>query len=136
MLHFAGLKAVGESVAQLLHYYDNNVHGSQVLLQAMADAGVFSFVFSSLVTVYGDLAQMPISEDPPVGQPTDPYGRRKRMVELTELAAFGNDSPTHDGTSMRDYIHWVDLAEGCIRALDALETRTGAHVWNLGTGQG
>ena len=62
VLHFAGLKAVGESVAQPLRYYDNNVHGSQVLLQACADAGVFNFVFSSSATVYGEPAQIPISE--------------------------------------------------------------------------
>jgi UDP-glucose 4-epimerase len=190
VLHFAGLKAVGESVAQPLRYYDNNVHGSQVLLQAMADAGVFSFVFSSSATVYGDPAQMPIAEECPVGQPTNPYGRSKLMVEdmlrdlaatdprwriailryfnpvgahesgligedpngipnnllpyiaqvavgkLPELAVFGNDYPTHDGTGVRDYIHVVDLAEGHLRALDSLKTRTGAHVWNLGTGQG
>ena len=190
VLHFAGLKAVGESVAQPLHYYDNNVHGSQVLLQACADAGVFNFVFSSSATVYGEPAQMPISEACPVGQPTNPYGRSKLMVEdmmrdvaasdprwriailryfnpvgayesgqigedpngipnnllpyitqvavgkLPDLAVFGNDYPTPDGTGVRDYIHVVDLAEGHLRALEALQTRTGAHVWNLGTGQG
>ncbi|MBU3723315.1 MAG: UDP-glucose 4-epimerase, partial [Limnohabitans sp.] len=81
VIHFAGLKAVGESVAQPLRYYDNNVHGSQVLLQACADAGVFNFVFSSSATVYGEPAQMPISEARPVGQPTNPYGRSKLMVE-------------------------------------------------------
>lgn len=190
VLHFAGLKAVRESVAQPLRYYDNNVHGSQVLLQACADAGVFDFVFSSSATVYGEPAQMPISEACPVGQPTNPYGRSKLMVEdmlrdvaasdprwriailryfnpvgahesglvgedpngipnnllpyiaqvavgkMTELAVFGNDYPTPDGTGVRDYIHVVDLAEGHLRALEALQTRSGAHVWNLGTGQG
>lgn len=81
VVHFAGLKAVGESVAQPLRYYDNNVHGSQVLLKAMADAGVFNIVFSSSATVYGDPAEMPISEQCPVGRPTNPYGRSKLMVE-------------------------------------------------------
>jgi UDP-glucose 4-epimerase len=81
VVHFAGLKAVGESVAQPLRYYDNNVHGSQVLLKAMADAGVFHIVFSSSATVYGDPAEMPISEQCPVGRPTNPYGRSKLMVE-------------------------------------------------------
>ena len=190
VLHFAGLKAVRESVAQPLRYYDNNVDGSLVLLQAMADAGVFNFVFSSSATVYGEPAQMPISEACPVGQPTNPYGRSKLMVEdmlrdvaasdtrwriavlryfnpvgahesgqigedpngipnnllpyiaqvavgkLSELAVFGHDYPTPDGTGVRDYIHVVDLAEGHLHALEALKTRTGAHVWNLGTGQG
>jgi UDP-glucose 4-epimerase len=81
VLHFAGLKAVGESVAQSLRYYSNNVHGSQVLLQACAQAGVFNLVFSSSATVYGNPAQMPISEACPVGRPTNPYGRSKLMVE-------------------------------------------------------
>jgi UDP-glucose 4-epimerase len=190
VLHFAGLKAVGESVAQPLRYYDNNVHGSQVLMQAMAQAGVFDLVFSSSATVYGEPAQMPISEACPLGQPTNPYGRSKLMVEdmlrdlavsdprwriailryfnpvgahesgqigedphgtpnnllpyiaqvavgkLSELAVFGNDYPTPDGTGVRDYIHVVDLASGHLSALKALQGRRGAHVWNLGTGQG
>ncbi|MDH1444239.1 UDP-glucose 4-epimerase GalE [Pseudomonas sp. GD03721] len=88
VMHFAGLKSVGESVAQPLRYYDNNVCGSQVLFQAMADACVFNIVFSSSATVYGDPAEMPISEQCPVGRPTNPYGRSKLMVEdiLRDLA--------------------------------------------------
>lgn len=190
VLHFAGLKAVGESVVQPLRYYDNNVYGSQVLLKACADAGVFNFVFSSSATVYGQPTQIPISESCPVGHPTNPYGRSKLMVEdmlrdlaisdprwriailryfnpvgahesgfigedpngipnnllpyiaqvavgkLPELAVFGNDYATPDGTGVRDYIHVMDLAEGHLRALEALQTRTGTHLWNLGTGQG
>jgi UDP-glucose 4-epimerase len=81
VLHFAGLKAVGESVEQPLRYYDNNVHGSQVLLEAMAEAGVFHFVFSSSATVYGAPKVMPISESFPVGEITNPYGRSKLMIE-------------------------------------------------------
>jgi UDP-glucose 4-epimerase len=89
VLHFAGLKAVGESVTQPLRYYDNNVHGTLTLLQAMADAGVRRFVFSSSATVYGQPSQMPISEDCPLGQPTNPYGRSKLIIEdmLRDLAA-------------------------------------------------
>ena len=190
VLHFAGLKAVGESVAQPLRYYDNNVGGTVTLCQAMAAAGVFTLVFSSSATVYGDPATVPITEDQPVGRTTNPYGRSKFMVEqvlgdlsvadprwrvallryfnpvgahesgligedpngipnnllpyiaqvavgkLPELAVFGNDYPTPDGTGVRDYIHVVDLAEGHLSALEALQTRTGAQVWNLGTGQG
>lgn len=88
VLHFAGLKAVGESVARPLAYYDNNVYGSLVLLQAMAAAGVFRFVFSSSATVYGEPEQMPISESCPLGVPTNPYGRSKLMIEqmLADLA--------------------------------------------------
>lgn len=81
VVHFAGLKAVSESVQQPLRYYDNNVYGSQVLLQAMAEAGVFRFVFSSSATVYGEPVEMPISETCSVGRPTNPYGRSKLMVE-------------------------------------------------------
>lgn len=81
VIHFAGLKAVGESVEQPLKYYDNNVHGSQVLVEAMRDAGVFTLVFSSSATIYGEPAEMPISEQCPVGRPTNPYGRSKLMVE-------------------------------------------------------
>lgn len=190
VLHFAGLKSVGESVTQPLRYYDNNMHGSRVLLQACADAGVFDVVFSSSATVYGEPAQIPISEACPVGKPTNPYGRSKLMAEdmlrdlatsdprwrvailryfnpvgahesaqigedpkgtpnnllpyisqvaagkLPELVIFGNNYPTPDGTGVRDYIHVVDLAKGHLSALEALKTRTGVHVWNLGTGRG
>jgi UDP-glucose 4-epimerase len=80
VLHFAGLKAVGESVAQPLEYYDNNVTGSLVLLAAMQRAGVHKLVFSSSATVYGDPVSVPIREDFALG-PTNPYGRTKRMVE-------------------------------------------------------
>jgi UDP-glucose 4-epimerase len=80
VMHFAGLKAVGESVDQPLAYYDNNVHGTLVLLDAMDRAGVNTFVFSSSATVYGDPASVPIREDFPTGA-TNPYGRSKLMVE-------------------------------------------------------
>ena len=190
VLHFAGLKAVGESVREPLRYYDNNVAGTLALCRAMQDAGVFTLVFSSSATVYGDPAHMPISEATPTGQPTNPYGRTKLIAEeltadlaaadarwrvavlryfnpvgahssgligedpqgipnnllpyitqvavgqLSELAVFGNDYPTPDGTGVRDYIHVVDLAEGHLAALAALQTRSGWNVWNLGTGQG
>ncbi|WP_350648872.1 UDP-glucose 4-epimerase GalE [Pseudomonas sp. HY13-MNA-CIBAN-0226] len=81
VLHFAGLKAVGQSVRMPLNYYDNNVVGSISLFNAMARAGVFNLVFSSSATVYGEPTQMPISEDFPTGIPTNPYGRSKLMVE-------------------------------------------------------
>ncbi|MBY5921242.1 UDP-glucose 4-epimerase GalE [Ferrimonas balearica] len=87
-IHFAGLKAVGESVAQPLRYYDNNVNGTLVLCEAMARAGVFNLVFSSSATVYGDPASLPISEEMPIGGTTNPYGTSKYMVErvLVDLA--------------------------------------------------
>ncbi len=81
VMHFAGLKAVGESVQAPLTYYDNNVYGSINLCQAMAAAGVFCLVFSSSATVYGEPLLMPLAESCPVGAPTNPYGRSKLMVE-------------------------------------------------------
>ena len=190
VIHFAGLKAVGESVEQPAKYYDNNVSGSLILAQAMQAAGVFKLVFSSSATVYGDPAEIPITENCPLGQPTNPYGWSKLMVErmlidfaasdsrwsiallryfnpvgahksgligedpngipnnllpyiaqvaigrLPQLSVFGDDYPTADGTGVRDYIHVVDLAKGHLAALDALQNRSGAHIWNLGTGTG
>ncbi|MFC3608017.1 UDP-glucose 4-epimerase GalE [Stutzerimonas tarimensis] len=89
VLHFAGLKAVGESVREPLRYYETNVSGSIALCQAMAEAGIFKLVFSSSATVYGDAQQMPITEEAPTGQPTNPYGQSKLMAEnvLHGLAA-------------------------------------------------
>lgn len=190
VLHFAGLKSVSESIAHPLHYYENNVQGSLILLQQMAKASIFKFVFSSSATVYGEGAQMPVSESCPVVKPSNPYGRTKLIVEkiiydlaaadsrwcsailryfnpvgahesaligedpsgipsnllpyiaqvavgkLSELQIFGGDYPTLDGTGVRDYIHVMDLANGHLHALNAIKNRTGAHVWNLGTGQG
>jgi UDP-glucose 4-epimerase len=80
VVHFAGLKAVGESVAQPLRYYDNNVTGTLVLLAAMQRHGVRRMVFSSSATVYGAAATMPLTEAAPLGPP-NPYGRSKLMVE-------------------------------------------------------
>jgi len=80
VMHFAGLKAVGESVAKPLEYYDNNVHGTLQLLAAMRRARVNTFVFSSSATVYGDPAELPIREDFPRSA-TNPYGRSKLIVE-------------------------------------------------------
>lgn len=190
VLHFAGLKAVEESIMQPLSYYDNNVNGTQVLLQAMENAGIYKFVFSSSATVYGNNTEMPVSENSLLGPPTNPYGRSKIIVEdilrdltvanprwsiailryfnpvgahesgligedpngipnnllpyiaqvavgkLPELTIFGDDYPTPDGTGVRDYIHVADLAEGHLFALEAMQKRTGTHVWNLGTGHG
>lgn len=92
VIHFAGLKAVGESVRQPLAYYDNNVHGSRVLLSALQEAGVRSFVFSSSATVYGDARTLPIDEEAPT-HITNPYGRTKLIVEdmLRDLATAEPD---------------------------------------------
>lgn len=80
VIHFAGLKSVGESVAQPLQYYINNVTGSLALLSAMQETGVSSLVFSSSATVYGNPESFPIHEDFPLSA-TNPYGRSKLMVE-------------------------------------------------------
>jgi UDP-glucose 4-epimerase len=80
VVHFAGLKAVGESVEKPLMYFDNNVNGSVALLQALKKAGVRRFVFSSSATVYGDPESVPISETARLSV-TNPYGRTKLMVE-------------------------------------------------------
>ena len=80
VVHFAGLKAVGESVEKPLLYYDNNIAGSVVLFEEMAAASVKSVVFSSSATVYGDPATVPISEDFPLSA-TNPYGRSKLFIE-------------------------------------------------------
>ncbi|SEK38627.1 UDP-glucose 4-epimerase GalE [Halomonas daqiaonensis] len=87
VIHFAGLKAVGESAEQPLAYYDTNVHGSLVLCQAMAAAEVYKLVFSSWATVYGPDAPVPHVESMPRGRTSNPYGSSKAMVEqaLTDL---------------------------------------------------
>ncbi len=80
VIHFAGLKAVGESVAMPFTYYDNNVAGSVALFECMAEAGVKTLVFSSSATVYGEPASVPIREDFPLSA-GNPYGRTKLMIE-------------------------------------------------------
>ncbi|WP_417248562.1 UDP-glucose 4-epimerase GalE [Celeribacter sp.] len=81
VLHFAGLKAVGESVQKPLDYYDVNVGGSVTLAKAMAQAGVYRVVFSSTASVYGDQEKMPLTEENVPGEAASPYARTKRMVE-------------------------------------------------------
>lgn len=80
VVHFAGLKAVGESVSIPLRYYHNNLTGTLVLLETMKNHGVHNIVFSSSATVYGDPRSMPITEDFPLSA-TNPYGRSKLMIE-------------------------------------------------------
>lgn len=190
VIHFAGLKSVHESIASPLRYFENNVSGTLVLLQAMQEANIFNFVFSSSATVYGAQNTMPIREDCTLSTPLNTYGRTKLMVEqvLHDLAAsdnrwhvailryfnpvgahksgligenpvgvpnnlvpylcqvahaempflkvFGNDYDTIDGTGVRDYVHVLDLAEGHICALRAIQVQQGISIWNLGTGVG
>ncbi|WP_272681557.1 UDP-glucose 4-epimerase GalE [Providencia sp. PROV129] len=190
VIHFAGLKAVGESVQKPIEYYDVNVNGTLVLVESMKKAGVKSLIFSSSATVYGEPEHIPLTEEASVGNTNSPYGTSKYMVEriltdlniadnewsisllryfnpvgahnsglmgedpngipnnLTpfigqvavgrrkELAIFGGDYPTKDGTGVRDYIHVMDLANGHIAALNKVSQQAGLHIYNLGTGTG
>lgn len=188
VVHFAGYKAVGESVSKPLEYYENNIGSTLTLLKSMKKAGVKKLIFSSSATVYGKPEKCPITEDSPTGNCSNPYGFTKYMIEVIlkdycvsdpdmqvvllryfnpvgahesgrigempngipnnlmpfitqvavgkrkELAVFGNDYPTHDGTGVRDFIHVVDLARGHVAALGY--DKKGAEVFNLGTGTG
>lgn len=91
VIHFAGLKAVGESVQVPLRYYHNNITGTLVLCEVMAEYGVRRMVFSSSATVYGIPERMPISEDFPLGA-TNPYGRTKLMIEEILRDLYISDS--------------------------------------------
>lgn len=91
VVHFAGLKAVGESVQLPLQYYDNNLVGTLRLLEAMKQCQVTTLVFSSSATVYGDPQRLPLTEDHPLAA-TNPYGRTKLLVEDMLRDAFAADS--------------------------------------------
>ena len=188
VINFAALKAVGESVAQPLRYYENNLNATLSLLTVMQAHDCKKIVFSSSATVYGDPERLPLTEDCSL-HTTNPYGATKLMIEdilrdichadknwtavilryfnpvgahpsgligenpqgipnnltpyiaqvltgkLPFLQVFGNDYPTPDGTGVRDYIHVCDLADGHLQAIAKIKT-PGAHVYNLGTGQG
>ena len=152
VIHFAGLKAVGESCRKPLEYFDNNITGTLVLLDAMRKNGCKKIVFSSSATVYGMNNVSPLTEDMTVGGVTNPYGRTKFMIEcilqdlyasdnswsgkLDHLNVFGNDYDTPDGTGVRDYIHVVDLALGHVKAVEKVESGDGLFIYNLGTGKG
>lgn len=189
VIHFAGLKAVGESVQLPLKYYHQNLMSTTTLCEIMEEFGVFRLLFSSSATVYGVPERVPISEEAANGA-VNPYGRTKQMIEqilwdlsesnakwkitilryfnpvgahesgrigedpsgvpnnllpfiaqvavgkLKEVAVFGDDYDTPDGTGVRDYIHVVDLAQGHLKALVKLGESVGLNVYNLGTGRG
>lgn len=190
-IHFAGLKAVGESVAKPLEYYENNINGTFVLLDALRKHNCKNIIFSSSATVYGNPdGIVQYTENLPKQRCTSPYGQTKSMLEeilidvqkadndwnvvilryfnpigahpsgligedpngipnnlmpyITQVAVgkrpflgvFGNDYNTPDGTGVRDYIHVVDLANGHVCALKAIEIKCGVAIYNLGTGKG
>ncbi|AXY43978.1 UDP-glucose 4-epimerase GalE [Halomonas sp. JS92-SW72] len=113
VLHFAGLKAVGESIEQPIRYYDNNVGGAVTLCLAMESAGVRRLIFSSSATVYGEQDSVPYHEGLPTGVPTNPYGRSKLMVEemLRDLAT----ADTRWSIALLRYFNPVGAhASGCI----------------------
>ena len=191
VIHFAGLKAVGESCRIPLRYYHNNLTGTLVLCEVMAAHGCKKIVFSSSATVYGMENPVPFREDMPLPHAaTNPYGTTKLYIEqiltdlwkadpawsvallryfnpigahksgllgedpngipnnllpyiaqvatgkLEDLAIYGDDYETHDGTGVRDYIHVCDLANGHLKALEKLDSIRGAEAYNLGTGKG
>ena len=190
VIHFAGLKSVGESVKYPINYYDNNLTGTLTLIETMMKNGVNSIIFSSSATVYGSPESIPLTEKSRVGGTTNPYGTSKLMVEHVleditlanpsfrttilryfnpvgahpsgdlgedpngiptnimpficqvavgkhkQLAIFGNDYPTRDGTGVRDFIHVVDLAEGHLAAVEHKDEGSNYKVYNLGTGTG
>ncbi len=90
VIHFAGLKAVGESTEQPTRYYDNNVNGTLKLIEAMVEADCKTMVFSSSATVYRNPPELPLTEDAPTG-PINPYGRSKLMVEEILRDQFAAD---------------------------------------------
>lgn len=99
VVHLAGLKAVGESVADPERYFDNNVRGTQVLLAALSGTKIRSFVFSSSAAVYGDASQPPLTEASPTG-PQSPYGENKLAIERL-LAQLARDDRTWRVASLR-----------------------------------
>jgi UDP-glucose 4-epimerase len=192
VIHFAASKAVGESVANPLLYYENNISTLVYLLQELQQKTEAHFIFSSSCTVYGQAETMPITENAPVQSAMSPYGNTKQIGEeiindvanvtninaillryfnpigahpsaeigelpigvpqnlvpfitqtgfglRKELAVYGNDYPTPDGTCIRDYIHVVDLAKAHVVALQRLLNKKNLHkveTFNLGTGTG
>jgi UDP-glucose 4-epimerase len=100
VIHFAGLKAVGESTRKPLEYYQNNVAGTLVLLEEMRRAGVHQFIFSSSATVYGENSPVPYIESYPIGGTTSPYGTSKLMVEQV-LQDFAKAQPEFSIIALR-----------------------------------
>ena len=96
VIHFAGLKAVGESVVKPWEYYDNNITGTLTLVDVMRRHGVKNMIFSSSATVYGDPAEIPITENCPKGKCTNPYGETKSMLEDILTALHTADVKTND----------------------------------------
>ena len=165
VIHFAANSQVGESMVNPLKYYNNNLCGTEVLLESMVAHGINKIVFSSTAATYGEPDRIPILEtDRTV--PTNCYGETKlsmekmfkwtanahdlRFVSLRYFNAcgahpngkrkyisiFGNDYDTKDGTCVRDYIHVNDLAQAHILAMEYLRNGNESNIFNLGNGVG
>ena len=134
VIHFAGLKAVGESVEKPLEYYYNNLTGTLILCDVMRNHGVKDIVFSSSATVYGNPAFVPITEECPKGEITNPYGQTKGMLEqiLTDLHRA---DPEWNVILLR-YFNPIGAALGQVKAIKKLKDREGVSIYNLGTGNG
>lgn len=187
VIHFAANSLVGESMTNPLKYYDNNLCGTKVLLEAMVAHGLDKIVFSSTAATYGEPVRTPIEENDPT-VPTNTYGETKlamekmfgwtskahslRYVSLRyfnacgahksgeigeahspethliplilqvpngqreQIAIYGSDYPTEDGTCIRDYIHVTDLAMAHILAVEYLMKGNESNIFNLGNGVG
>jgi UDP-glucose 4-epimerase len=92
VIHFAGLKAVGESVKKPLEYYKNNITGTITLLEVMREFNVKKIIFSSSATVYGSEDKMPLTENTPTGEPSSPYGKTKWMIEMIMKDVYASDN--------------------------------------------
>ena len=147
VMHFAGLKAVGESVEKPLEYYENNVGGTVNLLKCMQDTGVKQIIFSYVCVADPEFEVALLRYFNPIGaHPSgllgeDPNGRPNNLMpiimrvsdgRIKDLAVYGDDYPTEDGTCRRDYIHVVDLAKGHMAMLDHMQK--GVSIYNLGSG--
>ncbi|MGE1084325.1 UDP-glucose 4-epimerase GalE [Pseudomonas shirazensis] len=153
VFHFAGLKAVGESVKEPLKYYETNVAGTLSLLQSMAKHDVFNFVFSSSATVYGDPSTMPIDEKTKLDRPTNPYGRTKLVTEdmlrdISEsdvrwniaLLRYFNPIGAHESGKLGEHPHGLPnnllpyISQVAIGALNELKVFGNDHPTPDGTG--
>ncbi len=135
VIHFAAKKAVAESMAVPLDYFDVNVGGTISLLRAMMARGVRKMVFSSSCSIYGDQYRRPIAEDDPPG-PVNPYARSKLICEQMLEAACGTYPDLSVISAIRDYIHVMDVAHAHMLALEHLDDEHGMRALNLGTGTG
>ena len=142
VIHFAASSQVGESMKNPLKYYNNNLCGTEVLLESMVEHGIDKIVFSSTAATYGEPESIPILETDRT-LPTNCYGETKLSLVLQVpngkreyISVFGNDYDTKDGTCVRDYIHVNDLAQAHILAMEYLSKGGESNIFNLGNGVG